>query len=78
MIRANLIREIQALPFQEQFEILEHLARSLRQPIQACSPADTPPGSLVAAAKSLLADYLNDPDLTAFTALDCEEFHAAR
>lgn len=28
------------------------------------------------AAKALLADYQNDPDLTAFTALDAEVFYA--
>jgi PemK-like, MazF-like toxin of type II toxin-antitoxin system len=41
MLRANLVREIQALPFQEQFEMLEHLARSLRQQsqVQAASGA---------------------------------------
>lgn len=28
------------------------------------------------AAKALLADYQSDPELTAFSALDAEEFHA--
>jgi predicted CopG family antitoxin len=28
------------------------------------------------AAKALLADYQSDPDLTAFSALDAEDFHA--
>lgn len=31
---------------------------------------------LAAAAQALLADYQNDTDLTAFTALDGEDFHA--
>jgi predicted DNA-binding protein len=31
---------------------------------------------LVLAAKALLADYQGDPELTAFTALDAEDFHA--
>ena len=31
---------------------------------------------LAAAAQALLADYQDDPDLTAFTALDGEDFHA--
>ena len=78
MIRAEIVREIQALPFQEQFEMLEYLARSLRQQSQAHYSSGTVPGSLAAAAESLQADYQNDPDLTAFTALDCEDFHAAR
>jgi predicted CopG family antitoxin len=28
------------------------------------------------AAKALLADYQNDPELTAFSTLDAEDFHA--
>lgn len=78
MIRTDIIREIQTLPFQEQFEMLEYLTRSLRQQSQSHLPSDTPPRSLAAAAEALRADYQNDPDLTAFTALDCEDFHAAR
>ncbi|MEW5870662.1 MAG: ribbon-helix-helix protein, CopG family [Chloroflexota bacterium] len=31
---------------------------------------------LALAAKALLADYQEDPDLTTFTALDAEDFHA--
>jgi hypothetical protein len=31
---------------------------------------------LARAAQALLEDYQNDPELTAFTALDAEDFHA--
>ena len=31
---------------------------------------------LAAAAKALLPDYQGDPELTAFSALDAEDFHA--
>ncbi len=31
---------------------------------------------LAIAAQALLADYQEDPELTAFTALDAEDFHA--
>jgi predicted DNA-binding protein len=31
---------------------------------------------LALAAEALLADYQRDPELTAFTALDAEDFHA--
>jgi predicted CopG family antitoxin len=31
---------------------------------------------LAKAAKALLADYQGDPELTAFSALDAEDFHA--
>jgi hypothetical protein len=78
MIRADLVREIQALPFQEQFEMLEYLARSLRQQSQVHLPSGTTPRNLAAAAEALRADYQNDPDLTAFTALDSEDFARSR
>jgi hypothetical protein len=32
--------------------------------------------NLALAAKALLADYQDDPELTAFKALDAEDFHA--
>ena len=75
MIRAEIVREIQALPFPEQCELLEHLARSLRRQTPV---AATVPGRLASAAAALRADYQSDPDLTAFTALDSEDFPAAR
>ena len=78
MIRTDIVREIQALPFQEQFEMLEYLARSLRQQSQAKAASDTSSGSLMAAAEALRSDYQTDPELTVFTALDGEKFHAAR
>ena len=62
----------------EEFEMLEYLARSLRQQSQTNPPSGTAPRSLTAAAEALRADYQKDPDLIAFTALDCEDFHAAR
>ena len=78
MIRAEIVREIQALPFPEQCEILEHLAGSLRRQSAVRAAPARAPGSLAAAAAALRADYQSDPDLTAFTALDGEDFHAAR
>jgi hypothetical protein len=34
--------------------------------------------ALAAAAQALLSDYQNDPELTAFSVLDGDEFHAER
>lgn len=58
--------------------MLEYLARSLRQQSQAQAHPGSVPGTLAAAAEALRDDYQNDPELTAFTALDGEDFHAAR
>ena len=78
MSQSDIVRQVQALPFHEQFEMLEYLARSLRHQSQAQFASGAAPRSLAAAAQALRGDYQNDPDLTAFTALDCEDFHAAR
>jgi len=78
VLRADIVREIHALSFQEQFEMLECLARSLRQQSQAKAACDTPSGSLMAAAEALRSDYQIHSELTVFTALDGEDFHAAR
>ncbi|MBI4664627.1 MAG: hypothetical protein HY735_38025 [Verrucomicrobia bacterium] len=76
MTRADILREIQALPAPERFEILESLARLLRPPGPARPLAGTTERSLASAAEALRADYQTDPDLTDFTALDGEDFHA--
>ena len=76
MTRADILREIQALPVPERFEILESLARLLQQPSQERQPVGTTARSLAAAAEALRSDYQTDPELTAFTALDGEDFHA--
>ena len=78
MLRAEIFREIQGLPVAEQFEILEALARLLRQQFPTSPAASAARGPLAAAAAALRADYQTDPDLTAFTALDAEDFHATR
>ena len=78
MTRADIFREIQELPRAERFEILESLARLLRQESQARPLTGTTGRNLMAAAQALQADYQTDPDLTAFTALDRKDFHAAQ
>ena len=51
---------------------LSDLVRSLLQE----GLAERKKQELAAAARALLADYQHDPELTAFTALDNEDFHA--
>jgi hypothetical protein len=71
MTSAEIVREISRLRLQEQLEVHRALKDLLNQ--HQLSTKD-----LTAAARALLSDYKNDPELTAFTALDAEDFHAAR
>ena len=70
MTCTEIVREIQRLPIQQQFELHETLMRLLKE--HASAP------DLAAAARALLEDYRTDPELTAFTALDSDDFHATR
>ena len=78
MTQTDILDAVRALSVQEQFEVLESLTRLLRQPCPVVpkDPADR--GRLAAAAEALRADYRTDPELTAFTALDSEDFHVTR
>ena len=78
MTQTDILAAVRTLSVQEQFEVLESLARLLRQqcPVVPIVHADC--GRLAAAAEALSADYRTDPALTAFTALDCEDFHVTR
>ncbi len=77
MTPAEILSQIQQLPFREQSRIYEALKELLRQ---AGSPAagEAKPSELAHAARALRSDYESDSELTAFTALDSEDFHAAR
>jgi hypothetical protein len=75
MTRSDIFREIQDLPVQEQFQILESLARLLREECATDSGVDGT-ASLLQAAQALRPDYEAQSELTAFTALDSEDFHA--
>ena len=78
MTRADIFREIRALPFQEQFEVLEFFAHSLGSKAKRIRHSVRPRDALPLLPRPCAPTYLGDPDLTAFTALDCEDFHASR
>jgi hypothetical protein len=67
----------------EQHRILQEIARREKRSFSdvvrgllARQLAQRKQKELASAAQALLADYQNDADLTAFTALDGEDFHA--
>lgn len=72
-IETAVLTRLRRLPAAQQQEVL-HFVEFLE------AKHDPSEGNLrsklAAAAQSLLADYENDDELTVFTALDSEDFHA--
>ena len=73
MTSVEILREIERLPFPEQSRSYGLVTREAHAP----SPASSASTQLATAVRALMADYQSDPELTAFTALDSEDFHAA-
>jgi hypothetical protein len=78
MTCTEILGEIQRLPIQQQFELQQTLFRLLQDQESALAVPRSNPAGVSAAAHALLDDYKTDPELTAFTALDSDDFHATR
>ena len=63
-----IIREIVKLPVMERFSIIEDTLKSIKE-------ETAKERSLAEGAKALFADYTEDQELLAFTALDSEDFY---
>ncbi len=79
MTQVKLLEEFKKLTLTERLAIIEaelHLVREdfkrMKQPLTQTEKKR----QLAAAAKALLPDYVAGGELTAFTALDSEDFHA--
>ena len=68
MSTREILQNIKQLPFNERLSLIEKALKTLHE-----SKED----QLEMAAKTLMADYKNDKELTAFTALDFEKFYEA-
>jgi hypothetical protein len=78
MTYVELLKHLNKLPAADRLSIVESTVHQLREEL-APSSAANPEGNdalLARAAEALRADYSSDKDLTAFTALDGEPFHA--
>ena len=79
MTSAEILEELRKLPAPERLSILEaalHLTRKeMQQESQAPKWAEEQ-HQLALAAKALLPDYTAGGELTEFTSLDSEDFHA--
>lgn len=77
MTPAQILGEIRQLPLDEQSQIYEALKALVLQ-VGPSVVTENSQSKLAAAARALCSDYKSDSELTAFTALDGEDFHAAR
>lgn len=78
MTNSEILEQLKHLPAAERLRIVESTVHELREDLER-SGAQTGEGTnarLARAAQALLGDYSNDRELTAFTALDGEAFHA--
>jgi hypothetical protein len=78
MTHLEILKQMKHLPAAERLSIVESTVHQLREEL-ALSGARNPEGTearLGRAAEALQADYSSDHELTAFTALDGDPFHA--
>lgn len=73
MITQQVLEKMQALPQLQQQEVLDFVEFLTTKHAQSASKQQ---GKMAAAAQALLADYETDTELTSFTTLDSEDFHA--
>lgn len=81
MTRTDLMSELAKLSLTERLEVIEQAVRHIQEEMQdggELSAAARNRQQMADAAEALLGDYQSDSELTAFTALDAEEFHAER
>ena len=80
MTRTDILDELNKLPADEQLSIVETALRQLREQFRAgrLDAASERRERLSVAADALKTAYETDPELTAFTTLDRDDYHAAR
>ncbi len=79
MTQTAILEEIKKLSAKERLEIIEAAIHQLQEDFQKIEQPLTQlerKQELAAAAEALLSDYEKDDELTSFTALDGEGFHA--
>lgn len=80
MTEKEIIEELKRLPPLDRLAIIEATLRSLREELSdkkgSGSDADMS-RKLTSAAEALLSDYAPGGEMTTFTALDHEDFHAS-
>jgi hypothetical protein len=78
MTRSDILDELQKLPLSERLAVIENVVRLIRNDLGRTETGGDLPSRrrrMAEAAEALLPDYRSDPELTAFSALDGQEFH---
>jgi 50S ribosomal subunit-associated GTPase HflX len=81
MTQGQILEEIGRLPISDRLTLIEDVLRAVRQDLRHVKQAQRQTNQrrqVATAAKALLADYTEGGELTAFTALDGEDFHETR
>ena len=80
MSHMNILEELRKFAPAERLTIMEAALKQIRADLQQPGPQlrANKKRALAMAADALYADYVTDKDLTVFTALDAEDFHAER
>jgi len=79
MTQAEILQQLRLLPPLERLALVEAVLRLTRDDLRQAEPPLTQSEKkkqLAAAAQALLRDYAPSGELTVFTALDGEDFHA--
>ena len=78
MTAVAILAEISKMTTAERLTIVESVLQSIREDLTQGEqqPAQTEKKQLTEAAEALLSHYIKDKELTIFTSLDSEEFHA--
>jgi hypothetical protein len=78
MTQAEILHELEKLPVLERLTVVETVLHLIRQDLQQehAKAGSERNRQLAAAAEALLEDYASDEELTAFTALNGEDFYA--
>lgn len=79
MTRTKILEELKKLSAKERLEVIEAALHLVQEDLQFIERPATPSErkqQLAAAAVALLPDYTEDDELTSFTALDSQDFHA--
>jgi hypothetical protein len=79
MTQREILEELSKLTTTERLTVIESALHQLREELHPRRQSATPTErkrQLMTAAEALLPDYTADSELTVFTSLDSEDFHA--
>ena len=76
MTKAQLLEQLTDLDLAERLALIEDALHGIREELAGRPAQEDRAAQLAAAAAALVADYEAGEELTAFTSLDAEPFHA--